>query len=396
MKRKAALNLMILFFFPLVGHLYAAPLKVNSLIDVVAPPANDDCANATTVTVNQNFLCSVVTPGSLEDATPTTGLSGCPGLPQNANDDVWYKFVATDTTHKIELLNITGSNTDLYYMVFDGGVTGDCNTMTGIFCGGTNPGMPINLTIGNTYFVNVFTNSSASGANTTFNICIGTNGTAPPANDDCANAEAILGASMPYNADYDATTATNNAGFITSSGCIDMNDGVWYTIIGDGGDITLTVTPDSWDAAIAVYEGSCGSFTCVGDNNVGGSGALETIVITSTLNTTYYVNIGYPSGSDDKPEGVFNLAVTSSTLSIEDIVAKGFYYYPNPVENVLKMNANESINQISLYSILGREIKSSSQTGLNAELDMSSLPSGTYFVRVVVGESSGSFKVIRN
>lgn len=391
MKRKTTIGILILFFFPFVWQLNAASIKENNI--VVAPPANDECANATALTVNPNFLCNTVTAGTVAEATGSGVSTSCPGN-SNANDDVWYKFVATDTSHKIELLNIVGSNTDLYYIVYEGGAAGDCNTMTAIFCGSSNPGTPSSLTIGNTYFINVFTNSTASGANTTFDICVGSTPTAP-SNDDCAGAEAITGASLPFSATYDASSATNNAGSISASGCIDINDGVWYTITGDGTDITVIATPDSWDAAITVYEGSCGTFTCVDDSNIGTTGIAEGVTFTSSSSTTYYVNIAHP-GITDEPEGVFDLSVTSATLSIDDIVAKGFYYYPNPVENILKMNAKESIDQISLYTILGREIKRFTQSDLKAELDMSNLPSGTYFVKVVIGDSNGSFKIIKN
>lgn len=395
MNRRGTIKILILFFLPFVWQLNATSIKELTMANIVAPPANDECANAITLTVNPNFLCTNVTSGTVNEATGSGVSTTCPGS-VNANDDVWFKFVATDTSHKIELLNIIGSNTDLYYTVFDGGVTGNCSSMTPIFCGSTNPGTPINLTIGNTYFINVFTNTNEGPpADTTFDICIGSTPTAP-ANDDCANAIDIV---LPFTTTtYDATSATNNAGFITASGCIDMNDGVWYTITGDGGDITLTVRPESWDAAISVYEGSCGSFTCVGDSNVGGAGSTEAVVFTSTASTVYYINIGYPSGTVDEMEGVFDLDATSSTLSIDDLVSKGFYYYPNPVKNRLKLNAKEPITQISLYSILGREmkkIKQSDLSELSTELDFSDLSTGTYFVRVVIGDSSGTFKIIR-
>ena len=62
---------------------------------------------------------------------------------------------------------------------------------------------------------------------------------------------------------------------------------------------------------------------------------------------------------------------------------------------MLKLSANESIENISLYSILGREIKRSTHSDLTAEMDLSNLASGTYFVRVDIGDSSGSFKIIK-
>ena len=141
---------------------------------------------------------------------------------------------------------------------------------------------------------------------------------------------------------------------------------------------------------------ACGSFTCVKDSNIGGNNIVEAATFTSVNGTTYYINIGHPSGTIDGPEGIFDLSVTSTVLSIEDIIAKGFSYYPNPVKDILKMNANEPINQISVYSILGREIRTINKANLNAEVDFSNLPSGTYFVRAVVGNSSGAFKIIKN
>ena len=394
MKRKAILGFVILFFFPFIWQSKANTITYNSsLEEILAPPLNDECANATSLTVNQNYLCGNVTSGTVFDATPSGGPNVCPGSATKANEDVWFKFVATATSHRIQLLNIVGNQTDLYHSVFDGGVSGNCGSMTAIFCSDPETSNLSGLTIGNTYLIRVFTNSAVTGADTTFDICVGSAATAP-ANDTCANAEAI--STLPFNAMYDATGATNNTGFITASGCIDMNDGVWYTIVGNGGNYTVTVSPNSWNAGIAVYTGSCGSFTCVKDSNIGGNNIVEAATFTSVNGTTYYINIGHPSGTIDGPEGIFDLSITSTVLSIEDIIAKGFSYYPNPVKDILKMNANEPINRISIYSILGREIKTIKQSNINAEIDFSGFPSGTYFVRAVVGGSSGAFKIIKN
>ena len=397
MKRKATIGLFILFFFPFIWTAYAIPINgIANINNIIAPPSNDECSNASTLTVNQNYLCNNVTAATLAEATPSGAPHSC-NSDTKANEDVWFKFVATDVSHKIELSNIVGNQTDLYHMLYDGGVSGNCPTSeAAIYCSDNETSNISGFTIGNTYIIRVFTNSTITGANTTFNVCVGTQPMVP-SNDDCANAEAIT--SLPFNDMYDASGATNNSGFITATGCetsFDMNDGVWYTITGDGGDITITVSPTGWDAAITVYEGSCSSFTCVDNSNIGTSGVVESVAFTSTLSTVYYVNVGYPSGTIDQPEGIFDLGVTSTTLSIDEIVAKGFYYYPNPVQDVLKMSANESIEQISLYSILGREIKRFTKSALNAEIDLTHLASGTYFVRVFVGESSGSFKIIKN
>lgn len=395
MKGKTTYGLIIAFFLLFTGTMYA-----NDVWNSIAPPANDDCANATTLTVLPNYLCGTVTSGTLVDATASSlasdGVTGsCPGVVTKANDDVWFKFVATDTSHKVQISNIAGNVTDLYTNVYNGGVSGSCPsaaTDLPIYCSDPNAVDLTGLTVGNTYFIRIYSNSTASGATTTFDVCVGTMPSAPT-NDDCANADVI--SSLPHNSNYDATSATNNTGFITASGCIDMNDGVWFKMTGDGGNISITAAPNSWDLGIAVYTGSCGTFTCVADSNDGTIDVIEGVTFASTNGTTYYINIAYPSGILDSAEGTFDLAITSSTLSIDKILDKGFTYYPNPVDKVLKMRANENIQQVSLYSILGKEIMRVNQNDVQADLKLDNLPAGTYFVKAYVGDSSGTFKILK-
>lgn len=402
MKRKTTLALTLLFFFPVIwlNAKNLHPVVKSELI--VAPPSNDDCDNATTITVNDDYLCGIVTAGTVSEATqssqPTTS---CSISYDKTNDDVWFKFVATSASHRIQFQNILGNQTNLYIMVYDGGVSGSCSSMNLIYCSTIDP---VNykrdlsgLTASNTYIIRVFTNSSAAGANTTFDICVGTEPSVP-ANDDCSNAIAIT--TFPFSQMYDATGATNNSGSIAASGsCIAMNDGVWFTVTGNGDRFNLLLTPVAWDGAIAVYSGSCGALTCVGTKNTGvignGAGVVEGFSFDSTLGTTYYINIGYP-GSTNGPEGVFTLGVTLTTLSVDDIIAKGFSYYPNPVTGgILKMSASEPINRINMYTVLGREIKNIENADRSYELDISDLPAGAYYVRATVGNKSGTFKIIK-
>ena len=93
---------------------------------------------------------------------------------------------------------------------------------------------------------------------------------------------------------------------------------------------------------------------------------------------------------------VMNVKGTGDTAGIEDLALVGFSYYPNPVKEKLMMNANENISSVSVYNILGQEIKSINPHNLNAELDLTVLPSGTYLVRAFVDEKMGSFKVIKD
>jgi len=132
---------------------------------LACPPDNDNCDNATVAAVNTDGECTVVTPGTLLEATPSSTPSGsCAGDP---DDDVWFQFVATDDTHLISLENITGSSTNLDHGLYEG----TCGSLTEIYCSGDDAITTPTLTVGNTYYVRVFSFGS-NGEDTTFDLCI--------------------------------------------------------------------------------------------------------------------------------------------------------------------------------------------------------------------------------
>jgi hypothetical protein len=390
MKEKATI-LCLLLFVLMTNVINANDYGAN----LIVPPANDDCSTATTLTVNADFLCNTKTPGTVAEATASSEVNVCTGSATNADDDVWFKFIATETSHTVSLLDISGSQTDLYHSVFDGGLTGDCGSLTAgdiVFCSDPNSSNLTGLTIGNTYLIRVFTKGTGS-QDTTFNICIGTVPMAPT-NDDCANAQAI--GAFPFSNSVDASSATNNSGFINVSGCgTAMNDGVWYSFVGNGGDLTFTVTPTAWDAKIGIYSGSCGAFTCAAFSNDGLIGIAESVTFTSTIGTTYYINIGHPDGTTDQSEGIFSLNITSAVLSIEELIAKGFSFYPNPVTDRLQLNAKEEIRHLAVYNAFGQQLRLYSPSRLKTTMDLSDFSTGVYYVRTYIGDGIGMFKIIK-
>lgn len=364
--------------------------SVISFTTPAAPPVNDECSNAVALTVNPDFSCGVQTPGTILGATASSvDAAACFGT---ENDDVWFSFVATATSHRIQLNNVTGSTTDMYHSLWTGA---DCNSLTLVAgsCSDPDTSNPGGLVIGQTYYVRV--NSYGSAAQTTtFNICIGTP-PPPPANDDCANAIAI--GALPYANTQDATTATNNAGYIsTCSGTSGMNDGVWYTVVGNGADITININNVvGWDPELAVYTGSCGAFTCVGSVDAGSTGGSESYTITgSTIGTTYYINIGYWSGTSNSPEGPFAINVTTN-LSNNSFDLNSFKAYPNPVTNVLNLSYSSEISSVEVFNMLGQKVLVKELNVAQGQIDMSNLNAGNYIVKVTADGLTKTIKVIK-
>lgn len=138
-----------------------------SILVTVGSPANDECAGATLLTVNSDFNCGTVTAGTINCASASAQANSCFGTD---DDDVWYRFVATSTMHRVSLLNVAGSVTDMYHTVY----SGTCATPgTELVCSDADISNLSGLTIGATYYVRVYSYTGTAGQNTTFNICIG-------------------------------------------------------------------------------------------------------------------------------------------------------------------------------------------------------------------------------
>jgi hypothetical protein len=263
------------------------------------PPMNDECSTAVSLTVNTDYNCGTVTAGTVLAAT-NSGVDVCAGT---EDDDVWYSFVATSTAHRVSLLNIVGNTTNMYHAVYDsapgcGGLT------TAIVCSDADTSNLTGLTIGNTYYVQVYTYTATGNRNTTFNICIGTP-PPPPANDLCVNAT-----NLPCGTTNLAGTTNFTSDTSVTIGCTMSNYGVWYTFIGNG-DLTTITVDASFDTEIGIASGSCGSLTNLACNDTGNP---ETYSFVTTNGVTYYVYVAYwTSGSTT---GNFTISRSCTTVTV--------------------------------------------------------------------------------
>lgn len=92
-----------------------------------------------------------------------------------------------------------------------------------------------------------------------------------------------------------------------------------------------------------------------------------------------------------------NEAVVISTcnLSVTDVSDYKISYYPNPVKDIFNLSYSEDIVSISVMNTLGQLVLSQNIGSNNAQIDMSTLPSGNYFVKVESSEVMRTVKVIK-
>lgn len=133
-----------------------------------------------------------------------------------------------------------------------------------------------------------------------------------PSNDLCSGAIAVACGSVTTGNTVSATASGLPAG-------VSMSEGIWYSLVGTGGDITLsTCSAADFDTEIAVLTGTCGAFTVVGGNDdaPGCPNFTSEYTFTSSIGTTYYLYVGdwSPTVGAGGGAGTFDLSVTCAVL----------------------------------------------------------------------------------
>lgn len=281
-------------------------------ICLVNPPANDLCTNATLLT--SSATCNGLTNETLLYATASTGT-----IPGNcgsaASADVYYRFVANSAFPTIILSNLgTGTpsitNAGIRLQLLANG----CGGFTNVACVSTTtlqtnitPG-GAGLTIGNTYYIRVYTNSATapSGANFDFDICV----VDPPVNDLCADAIPLT---STLTTTYTAGTM-NNASYVggtpTCAGTPRYD--VWYRFVAQS--VNPTIALSSVGAGFATPRIQVLSGTCTGMTNVG----CNTNSYTPTnlvVGNTYFVRVYSTNATIPTNNADFNISITDPAPS---------------------------------------------------------------------------------
>lgn len=261
---------------------------------VQSPPANDECANATMLTVNSDLDCDTTLVANTIGATQSAQPAGGAAHPTGINDDIWYEFTATNTTHQISLTNVSGS----YGMVM-ALYSGSCNALNYIQSATADYYEIMEATglvIGNVYKLRIYTQFSSPGVYASYSLCVGTT-PPPPSNDSCVNA-----ITLTMNTTSACTnTTTGTTAFAThsnetppsSQNSPGTDDDVWYQFTAT--DTLHRIILSDYTAfsgmVMVVYSGACGSLINVQEGNSSGQSTITMDVPGLTVNTSYKVRV---------------------------------------------------------------------------------------------------------
>ncbi|MBP2615966.1 T9SS type A sorting domain-containing protein [Chryseobacterium jejuense] len=264
------------------------------------PPSNDDCDNAVMLTVNPDMNCGAITPGTTLSATDSgVALDPCIG---NPDDDVWYKFTATQSSHIVSLKDVqsagTGTSSDIYFQV----LSGVCDGLASVVCSDDDSGIVDGLTAGETYYIRVYS-YGGTGYAQSFNICIGTL-PSPPSNDECATA-----VTLTVNPDLNCgnKTSGHTLGATDSSLPVDPCDGeadddVWFKFTATStahiislSNMTSIGSESSYSLLFQLFNGDCNNLTSFTCSDYEDSVTLDGL----TMGETYYIRVYTDGGAGE-------------------------------------------------------------------------------------------------
>jgi len=91
----------------------------------------------------------------------------------------------------------------------------------------------------------------------------------------------------------------------------------------------------------------------------------------------------------------YHAITASSTAGIKNISKSSLVVYPNPATGSVTVKNDDAISQITVSNVLGQMVMMQKANDIIAQVDMTSLPAGTYILNVTTAAGTAASKVIK-
>ncbi len=248
---------------------------------VFAAPENDNLAAA--ISIAQLSFTHQQTSSSATDEASEASFS-CVG--ERYRGKVWYRYTATDT--KPVVIDTFGSNYDTVLGVWAGAqhplTEVACNDAAGL----ASPQSQVNFVgeTGQTYYIGVGSLEGAGGS-----LMLNAYAAETMTNDNLSSAITINGASVfSYLQLVDDASLESDE---TQPSCGTQERSVWYKYTASSAQtVSFESTGSDFDTVLSVWTGSTFPLTEQVCNDNNGSLTTSQAKLTTTANTTYWINVG--------------------------------------------------------------------------------------------------------
>jgi hypothetical protein len=271
---------------------------------------NQECEDALTLT------CGETIAGQNNYGGRTTNIpNGTTGCGLDFQTGVWFTFQGTGDQMEVST-DFPITNFDTRLRVYEGGC------FSGLTCVGVNDdiGGALNLrsrvsflsTPGTTYFAYLDGYQDAKG---TYEIGL----SCTPVNDLCAEAVPVSCGEIISGNTLNATASGLSTDLNCSPKLTEIGLGVWYQFSGMGDVVTFKTLEagTDFDVELLLYEGSCGTLSCLGGSDNLGAPDLAAVTTATETGKTYFL---YVNG-DSLSRGSFEIEVECAPDQDSDGVA---------------------------------------------------------------------------
>ena len=84
-----------------------------------------------------------------------------------------------------------------------------------------------------------------------------------------------------------------------------------------------------------------------------------------------------------------------ATLSLPNFTASNIKMYPNPTSSVFSIEANEIVESVSLFNVLGQEVLTKYPNSNSVTLDIANFQTGIYVVKTTIGGVSYTSRIVK-
>ena len=256
-----------------------APSNTRMYVREIA--GNDECADAITLPVQAG-----PTPANwtyCDTHYATLSQAACTGAANQADDDVWYAFTATATTHTLHMFEISDSGNLRMELL-----SGACGSLTSVQCSGAvGSTIMSGLTVGTTYRLRVYDSSQSLAARLVVRLAI----TGPQVNEDCLGAIPLVsGSLLDYASTEKVITEPGSSSVSACSGNAD--DDVWYTFTATGRSAAFVAHPEGTTTFTAeLFSGGCGALTSIDCRSNLAAGAFRIQYENLTPGVQYHIRV---------------------------------------------------------------------------------------------------------
>lgn len=101
-------------------------------------------------------------------------------------------------------------------------------------------------------------------------------------------------------------------------------------------------------------------------------------------------------GNIDNDFFIDDFQITTTSLGVDDNQISLFNYFPNPVKDVLTIKAQNNVEDVKVFNMLGQMVLRQNPYSRDCIVDLSTMQTGAYFVQVSIGNTVETVRILKN